>query len=293
LLRATMLDSIQGRGPSSVLLPICTNPELEMAITTWDFFESCIHAASYSYIIKNVYTNPSEIFDKLKENTEILKCADSISAYYDKLAVMNAKYVLYKSGENVEYNDYEHKKALYMCLVAINGLEAIRFYVAFATFFSFAENDMLQGTAKILQMIARDESLHVGLTTFQLDNLRLEDPDYEKIYQESYQEIADIYNEIVIQERDWGIYIMSKGSLIGLNEAMLTEYMYYLGRQKMRQFGFLEDDMKFPVVKSNPLPWMDNWLNLSKTQSASQEIEQINYRAGAVDLNDSELDFEF
>lgn len=292
LLRATMLDSIQGRAPSTILGPICTNPELELAITTWDFFET-IHSKSYSYIIKNVYTNPTEIFDKLKENTEILKCADSISEYYDKLAVMNAKYTLHCNGEKVGYDAYEHKKALYMCLVAINGLEAIRFYVAFATFFSFGENDIMQGTAKILQMIARDESFHVGLTTYQINQLKREDPDYEKIHNENLSEVVKIYNDIILQERDWGVYIMSKGSLIGLNESMLTEYMYYLGRQKMRQFGFDEEMMDFPIVKSNPLPWMDNWLNLSKTQSASQEIEQISYRAGAIDLNDSDLEFEF
>jgi len=292
LLRASMLDSIQGRGPSSVLLPICTNPELELAITTWAFFET-IHSKSYSYIIKNIYTNPSEIFDKLKSNEEILKCADSISTYYDNLAIFNAKHLLHQTGHNIEYSEYEHKKSLYLCLIAINGLEAIRFYVAFATFFSFGENSIMQGTAKILQMIARDESFHVGLTTQQIDILKKEDKDYQKIHDECIEEIANIYNDIILQEGAWAKYIMLKGSLIGLNESMLTEYMYYLGRQKMRQFGFSEEQMNFPIIKSNPLPWMDGWLNLSKTQSASQEIEQISYRAGAVDLNDSELDFEF
>jgi ribonucleoside-diphosphate reductase beta chain len=292
LLRATMLDSIQGRAPSAVLLPICTNPELELAITTWDFFES-IHSKSYSYIIKNVYTNPSKIFDELKDISGITDCSTSIAEYYDDLYVYNAKAVLNSQGYDVGYDLYEHKKKLYLCLTAINALEAIRFYSAFAVFFSLGENDLMQGTAKILQMIARDESLHVGLTTYQIDNLPKEDPDYAKIAKESYDEMVKVYNDVVLQEIDWVKYIFKEGSMLGLNESMLSEYIFYLGRQKIRQFGFSEDDIAFPVVKSNPLPWMDSWLNLSATQSAPQEIEQINYRAGAVDLNDSDLgDFD-
>jgi ribonucleoside-diphosphate reductase beta chain len=139
-----------------------------------------------------------------------------------------------------------------------------------------------------------DESLHVGLTTYQINTLPKEDEDYAKIAKDSYDEMVKVYNDVVHQEIDWVKYIFKEGSMLGLNEDMLSEYIYYLGRQKIKQFGFKEEDIKFPIIKSNPLPWMDNWLNLSATQSAPQEIEQINYRAGAVDLNDSDLgDFDF
>lgn len=280
LLRATMLDSIQGRSPSICFLPICSNPELELAIETWSFFET-IHSKSYSYIIKNIYPDPTEVFDKLKENKGIVECADSISEYYDNLINYNAMLI---TGDK-DYDKYKHKEALVKAITAVNALEAIRFYSAFAVFFNFAENSLMQGNAKILQMIARDESLHVGITTRLLKILPSEDDDYKKIYGECLEEFANIYNDVVKQEIDWVYYIFRDGGLLGLSQDMLIEYIYYLARQKIRSFGIPEELMNFPVVKSNPLPWINNYLNTANVQAAPQEIEIINYQTGAIDSN--------
>lgn len=289
LLRATMLDSIQGRSPTICLLPICSNPELELTIECWAFFET-IHSKSYSHIIKNIFPNPTKVFDSLMDISGITDCATSISEYYDNLDRYNAMRTL----NHADYDLYEHKKALYAAITAINALEAIRFYSAFAVFFNYGENSLMQGNAKILQLIARDESLHVGITSQLLKLLPKEDPDYEKIKEESRQEFVNIYNDVVHQEIDWVKYIFSKGSILGLNEAMLSDYIYYLGRQKIKSFGFNDEDMNFPIIKSNPLPWMDNWLNTGKMQSAPQEIDNINYQSGILDHSgDDDLsDFE-
>jgi ribonucleoside-diphosphate reductase beta chain len=219
----------------------------------------------------------------------ITDCATSISEYYDALVKLNAMREL----NLPEYDEYDHKKALYKALTAINALEAIRFYSAFAVFFNYGENSLMQGNAKILQLIARDESLHVGITSQLLKLLPKEDPDYEKIRTECRDEFVSIYNDVVHQEIDWVKYIFSKGSILGLNESMLSEYIHYLGRQKIRSFGFSDEDLTFPIVKSNPLPWMDNWLNTGSMQSAPQEIQQINYQTGALDVSDADIsDFE-
>lgn len=284
LLRATMLDSIQGRSPSICLLPIVTNPEAELAISTWDFFET-IHSKSYSYIIKNIYSNPSKVFDSLMGIKGITDCATSISFYYDNLVEMNAKMTL----QTPDYDLFEHKKALYLCLEAINALESIRFYSAFAVFFNFGEQNRMQGSAKILQMIARDESIHVGLTTSFMNKLANEDSDYVKIKEKFSDELVKIYIDVIEQEIEWVKYILSKGSLLGLNVSILSDYIYYLGRQKMKQFGFSEEVMDFPVVRSNPLPWINRWLNTAALQVAPQESEQINYQAGKINLNDVDL----
>jgi ribonucleoside-diphosphate reductase beta chain len=288
LLRATMLDSIQGRSPDICLLPICTNPELELGIISWSFTET-IHSKSYSYVIKTVYADPSKIFDSLKDIPGITDCATSISLYYDALIKMNAKREL----ATADYSLHDHKVALFLCLTAINALEAIRFYSAFAVFFCFAENEMFLGTSKVLQMIARDESIHVGLTTKILTLLKEEDPEFAQIAKDYRKEVVAIYNDVVSQEIEWVQYIFNDGGLLGLNEEMLTEYIFYLARQKMRQFGLTDEDMTFPIMRSNPLPWMNFYLYTGKMQVAAQETEIINYKQGAIDANDSDLsDFD-
>jgi ribonucleoside-diphosphate reductase beta chain len=210
--------------------------------------------------------------------TGITDCATSISAYYDNLDRLNALRTL----QDNSYDEYEHKRALFQTLTAINALESIRFYSAFAVFFNYGENSLMQGNAKILQLIARDESLHVGLTSQLLKNLVTEDPDYAAIKEET--DSLHIYQEVIQQEIDWVKYIFSKGSILGLNESMLSDYIYYLGRQKVKTFlGTSDSELGFPVVKSNPLPWMDTWLNTGSMQVAPQEIEQINYQSGIID----------
>lgn len=136
--RQSILDSRQGVSPAEVLLPIVSLPELQNFITTWTFFEGGIHSRSYTHIIRNVYPNPSEVFDSMMNIPEILDCAEDINHYYSDLEKMNLIYKLCGygkhviNGEEVILEPYEHKKALWKCLNSINILEAIRFYVSFA-----------------------------------------------------------------------------------------------------------------------------------------------------------------
>lgn len=294
LLRAVLLDSVQGRAPFEILGPITGLPEVEAALLTQTFFEN-IHSQSYSHIIRTVYASPDEVFDQLKDIEEIVDCAKDISSYFDDVHKFNVMADADKMGilsTDVKYSLYEHKKAVWKLLISINALEALRFHSAFAVFFAFAEAGYMQGNAKILSMIARDEQLHVGLTSQLIHILPKEDPDFAQISTECYQDMVDIYTSVVDQEIEWIKYIFTNGNMLGLNETILTEYCHHLARTRLHKFGVKPADNPYPNVK-NPLPWMSNYLDLSNLQVAPQEAEIVNYQTGQIDKSDlDKFDFE-
>lgn len=273
LKRQILLDSVQGRAPSLAFLPICSLPELETWIQTWAFFET-IHSRSYTHIIRNVYSDPSRVFDEMLEVPEILDCADDISKYYDELVKWNN--FAYDPGEF--YNEYEHKKALWLCLNAVNALEGVRFYVSFACSWNFAELKKMEGNAKIIKFIARDENVHLASTQQLLKILPKEDPDFAKISEETRQECIDLFQAVVEQEKAWAQYLFKDGSMIGLNEKLLCDYVEWIANKRMTAVG-----LPSPYSGgSNPLPWTQKWIAGADVQVAPQETEITSYIVGGV-----------
>ncbi len=267
LKRQILLDSVQGRAPSLAFLPICSLPELETWIQTWTFFET-IHSRSYTHIIRNVYSDPSRVFDEMLDIQEIVDCADSISKYYDDLIHWN----------HHEVGMYEHKKKLWLCLNAVNALEGVRFYVSFACSWNFAELKKMEGNAKIIKFIARDENVHLASTQQLLKILPKEDPDFARIAEETRAECIQMFNDVVDQEKQWASYLFKDGSMIGLNEKLLCDYVEWIANKRMTAIG-LPSQFK---GGSNPLPWTQKWIAGSDVQVAPQETEITSYIVGGV-----------
>jgi len=263
LKRQILLDSVQGRAPVEAFLPICSLPELENWILTWSFSET-IHSRSYTHIIRNIYNDPSTVFDELLDIQEIVDCAGSISKYYDEL-------ISFKG------NEYDHKKALWMCLNAVNALEGIRFYVSFACSWAFAELKKMEGNAKIIKLIARDENIHMASTQQMIKLLKKEDSDYAKIAEETQDQVKQIFAEVIQQEKDWAKYLFKEGTMIGLNEELLNEYVDWLGNKRMYAIGLSNER-----GGSDPLPWTQKWISGSEVQVAPQETEITSYIIGGI-----------
>lgn len=269
LKRQIVLDTVQGRSPTVAFLPIVSLPELENWIQTWAFFET-IHSRSYTHIIRNVYADPSVIFDGINDIAEIVDCAKDISKYYDDLIAFN---------QSSNTGSYAHKKALWMALNAVNVLEGIRFYVSFACSWAFAEQKKaMEGNAKIIKFIARDENLHLASTQHILKALVKEDSDFAKIAEETVDECVQLFEEAVNQEKAWAQYLFRDGSMVGLNEQMLCEYVEWLAAKRMRSVNL---PTKYKSG-SNPLPWTNKWISGSEVQVAPQETEITSYIVGGV-----------
>ncbi|MEN3760721.1 class Ia ribonucleoside-diphosphate reductase subunit beta [Aeromonas veronii] len=295
----TLLDSIQGRSPNVALLPLVSIPELETWIETWAFSET-IHSRSYTHIIRNIVNIPAQVFDDIVTNEQILKRAGSISHFYDDLIEATALYNLHGegthtvAGREVTITLRELKKKLYLCLMSVNALEAIRFYVSFACSFAFAERELMEGNAKIIKMIARDEALHLTGTQHMLNLMRTgqDDPEMAEIAAECEQACFEIFKEAAIQEKEWAEYLFQDGSMIGLNKDILCQYVEYITNLRMSAVGL---QPAFAGTKQNPIPWINTWLSSDNVQVAPQEVEVSSYLVGQIDseVNADDLgDFE-
>ena len=294
----SLLDSVQGRSPNIALLPLVSIPELEALTEIWSFFE-VIHSRSYTHIIRNIVNEPHLIFDGIIENEEILKRAKDIAFYYDELIEYSQWYNLLGEGEHqingklVKLTIQELKKKLILCLISVNALEGIRFYVSFACSFGFAERKLMEGNAKIIKLIARDEAIHLTTTQTILNIFRnfKDDADMSRWLYELEPEIIQIYKTVADQEKEWAKYLFKDGSMVGLNETILAEYVEYMTDLRMQAIGL-------PAIfdrKNNPLPWMSNWLSSDALQVAPMETEITSYLVGQINASlepDEFSDFE-
>ncbi|MGI2918527.1 class Ia ribonucleoside-diphosphate reductase subunit beta [Vibrio parahaemolyticus] len=292
----TLLDSIQGRSPNVALLPIVSIPELETWLETWSFSET-IHSRSYTHIIRNIVNNPSVVFDDVVENEHILKRAKDIAHYYDDLIQYTNMYHMFGNGEHtingekVEVSLRELKKKLYICLMSVNALEAIRFYVSFACSFAFAERELMEGNAKIIKLIARDESLHLTGTQHMINLLRNGTDDLEmlEIAEECKDVCFKLFKDAAEQEKEWAEYLFKDGSMIGLNKEILCQYVEYITNLRMKAVGL---DAPYPNATANPIPWINAWISSDNVQVAPQEAEISSYLVGQIDNDVSSDDLQ-
>ncbi len=283
----TLLDSIQGRSPNVALLPLVSLPEIETWIETWAFSET-IHSRSYTHIIRNIVNDPSVMFDDIVRNEHITARATDIAHYYDELIQQTMLYSQLGEGEhsiNGEIkvvNRRALKKLLYRCLMSVNILEAIRFYVSFACSFAFAERKVMEGNAKIIRLIARDEALHLTGTQHMLNIMRSgqDDPEFAEIAAELHNECFEMFKTAAEQEKQWAEYLFKDGSMIGLNKDILCQYVEYITNTRMASVGL---PAAFPQAKNNPIPWINTWLASDTVQVAPQEVELSSYLIGQID----------
>jgi ribonucleoside-diphosphate reductase beta chain len=292
-----MLDSVQGRGPGLAFLPYCSLPELEACMTVWQFMEM-IHSYSYTYIIKNVYSNPSEVFDTIITDNKILERAASVTGTYDDF-IQNAQNYgssnLWKfKNEGVEAGKielYEVKRKLYRAVSNVNILEGIRFYVSFACSFAFGELHLMENSAKIISKIALDERYHLAITQNILTKWKNgDDPDMVKIAKEEEPLVYKMFEDTVNEEKRWAQYLFKDGSMIGLNEKLLCNYVEWISNRRMKAIG-LKPLYDIPA-NNNPLPWTDHWLNSKEVQPPPQEETLESYVVGGVKQDISPEDFK-
>jgi ribonucleotide reductase beta subunit family protein with ferritin-like domain len=282
-----MLDSVQGRGPGLAFLPYCSLPELEACMTVWEFMEM-IHSRSYTYIIKNIYSDPSEVFDTIITDERILERAKSVTESYDDFINAAQNYGssdqwMYQL-ENVPLaketlNDVKRK--LYRAIANVNILEGIRFYVSFACSFAFGELKLMEGSAKIISLIARDENQHLALTQNIMNKWREgDDPEMQQIAKEEEEWVYAMFDRAVNEEKRWADYLFKDGSMIGLNDKLLQQYVEWIANRRLKAIG-LKPQYDI-AANNNPLPWTQHWISSKGLQVAPQETQVQSYVVGGI-----------
>jgi len=277
-----MLDSIQGRGPGMAFIPYCSLPELEACMEVWGFMEM-IHSRSYTYIIKNIYSDPSEVFDKIVTDERILERSRSVTESYDDF--INSAHQYDNSNEWVHALEQvptamegrrELKRKLYRAVANVNILEGIRFYVSFACSFAFGELKLMEGSAKIISLIARDENQHLAITQNILNKWREgDDPEMREIAKEEQEYVYAMFDRAVTEEKRWADYLFKDGSMIGLNDKLLQQYVEWIANRRMKSIGL--KPVYDIAAKNNPLPWTQHWISSKGLQVAPQETEVESY----------------
>jgi len=282
-----LLDSVQGRGPGMAFSPYCSLPELEGCMGVWQFMEQ-IHSRSYTHIIKNVYPDPAEVLDTVLDNDKIIARAKSVTKAYDEFleragawSESNMWKEDWKDSPTTDWTMKDMKRSLYRAIANVNILEGIRFYVSFACSFAFGELKLMEGSAKIISLIARDESQHLALTQKIIYKWRKgDDPMMKEIHEEEKENVISMFQQAVDEEKDWANYLMEKGSIIGLNERLLSQYVEWVANRRMKALG-IKPIYDIPA-SSNPLPWTEHWLNSKGQQNAPQETEIESYVVGGI-----------
>ena len=283
----TMLDSVQGRAPGMAFAPFCSLPELEACMQVWQFMEM-IQSRSYTYIMKNVYSNPSEVFDTILRDEKILERASSVTQAYDEFINQANEYGQSNSWKpdmyghpNSEWTRKDLKRKLYKAVANVNILEGIRFYVSFACSFAFGELKLMEGSAKIISLIARDENQHLVITQNILNNWRKgDDPDMVDIMKEEEEWTYKQFDLCVNEEKRWADYLFKDGSMIGLNEKLLQQYVEWIANKRIKAIGLRP---QYDVAaKNNPLPWTSHWISSKGLQVAPQETEVESYVVGGI-----------
>ena len=281
-----LLDSVQGRGPGMAFAPYCALPELEGAMNVWQFMEM-IHSRSYTYIIKNIYPNPSEVFDKILDDDKILSRAKSVTAAYDDFINAAQQYGQGNwwkpdwESPNASSEQKELKRKLYLAVSNVNILEGIRFYVSFACSFAFGELKLMEGSAKIISLIARDENQHTVLTQQMIKAWQKgDDPMMLEIMEEEKDTVIGMFRNAVEEEKEWAQYLFKDGTMIGLNDKLLIKYVEWICNKRMRAIGL--DPIYDAPIRNNPLPWTEHWISSKGLQVAPQETEVESYVVGGI-----------
>ena len=284
-----MLDSVQGRAPGMAFLPYCSLPELEACMEVWSFMEM-IHSRSYTYVIKNVYSDPSEVFDTIIKDDRILSRAASVTESYDDFINEAQQW-----GQSSLWTDMdksldtslpvlemkEIKRKLYRAVTNVNILEGIRFYVSFACSFAFGELKLMEGSAKIISLIARDENQHLALTQNIINNWKKgDDPEMVDIMKEEEEWTYQMFDKCVNEEKAWADYLFRDGTMIGLNDKLLQQYVEWIANRRLRSIG-LKGQYDIPM-RNNPLPWTEHWISSKGLQVAPQETEVESYVVGGI-----------
>lgn len=285
LKRQIVLDSVQGREPVACFMQLASTPEAEASVLEWSHQE-LIHSRSYTHIIRGVLNSPSEVFDGIEEIEAIVDLADSINKYYEELDKWNFQLEALKRGLTDQYDEYAHKKAFWLAINAVNALEGVRFYVSFACSWAFQEVlDLMEGNAKIIKLICRDENIHLKLTQTLISRVLVTDPDFQQIREETRDECQALFMEAAEQEKAWADELFAEGSMLGLNKTILCEYVDWVTDKRMRAVGL---NYSGNIPSKNPLPWTEHWIAGDIKQTALQEAENDSYLLGVLSGHDEE-----
>lgn len=273
----TSADSCACRSIVEILGKYISNSELLNLVTLQTFFE-VIHARTYSHIIKQTFTDPSDMLEELYNEANVLRRLEPIVKAFDEI-----------SNLPEDATEKQKRQAIIKTMVALFALEAISFMASFAVTFAITESGVFQGIGQLVTLICKDEVLH-GRMDYEVLNILKNDAEWKTEMIFLTEELKAILDSVVQQEESWTEYLFSEGrQVIGLGSELLKDYIYYMSKPLYDALGLPFD---FKVVTTNPIPYMDKYIDSTLVMALPQEIQITSYKIGAVKDDTDNLDLE-
>lgn len=281
----TMADSVAARSVSEVFGPITTNPQLEVWWFSHAFYEGVVHSPTYAEIIKAIPVDAKTEFDDIIRNEHVTSRFKDIVECFEDTVRWNAKRTL----RTDDYDEYKHRVSFVKSLYALNVLEAVIFKSSFITTFAFAENGMMESSAKAVKKINLDEITHYQMSTYLIKRHK-DLPEWAPIFAEVEEFVIQMYKNARDADYRWIKYLFPKGepiNLLGLSEEALYQFVDHNMGTVLRQVGLPSFVKRVP----NPCVWADKYSKLSATQVAMKETDSANYLLGKLDTSVSDEDY--
>jgi ribonucleoside-diphosphate reductase beta chain len=278
-------DSVASRAIAPVLAPFITSSELWAC---WQRISDneVVHAATYSEIVRNSFDDPSVILEEIlrvqQAHERLGEVAKAFAAGYET----SHRYAL---GQ--VQNDQTTYNTVFTTLVALFCMERIQFMASFAVTFAICDTGLFQPIGKAIQKIAQDElEIHAELDRAVLLN-ELQTERGQAAFAQCRSQIEAMIDEVIGSELRWIDYLFSEGrELVGVNADRLSAWTLYCAKDVYQTLGL--EAAKYTLPASNPLKFMEKWLNISKTQASPQEQDIAAYKVGVMRRNDADVVFD-
>ena len=277
-------DSVASKSIAPVMASFVTSSELWAAMQRISDNE-VLHSATYSEIVRNSFDDPSVILDEVLKVEEAMERMTNVSGVFSHAYKVSHEYALRQRE-----NDQDTYNAAFMVMVALLILERVQFMSSFAITFAICDTGMFGPIGKAVQKIAQDElEVHAEFDKAVLrEELKTERG--KVAFQQCEKQITDLLDEVIDSEFEWVDFLFSEGrELVGLNTEVLKRWTLFCSKDV---YQFFKIKGKHTLPKQNPLKFMENWLDISKTQPSPQEQDNAQYKVSIMRRDDADEEFD-
>lgn len=282
-------DSVAARSMYAVMAPFITNSELSRAWVKVTEIEH-LHAATYSEIVRSSFDDPEAVLSQVLSNVEALQRMSVVGDVLKNSYRISHELAL---GMRTREQDETYDAAM-MATVAFLALERVQFMSSFAITFANANQGMWVPIGKAVSRICQDEyEIHVELDKYVL-NYELSLPCGKAFMERNRDLIKRLFDDVIQCEFRWIEYMgFEQNPMVGLNAQMLKDWVVYCAADAMAVLGLKPE---YPVSRLSPLPYMEEWIDVSKIQSSPQEEKgRVQYKNNVLidDLGDAVVAVDF
>lgn len=276
-------DSVASRSIAPVLAPFISDSSLWAA---WQRISDneLVHASAYSTIVRMSFDDPSKVLSDILSVKESIARMDSVNAVFARLYTVSHQYALGQVTADEIYDD------VLLGIVALYLLERIQFMASFSITFTICSTNLFQPIGKAVQKIAQDElEVHAALDRDVL-TIELATERGKKAFERIKHKVKKLCDDVIATELNWTDYVFSEGrELVGTNANTVKQFVLYNAREVYKFFN-IESEHKFPT--KNPMPHVEDWIDISKTQAAPQEQDNNQYKLNTIVRDDSQVTFD-